>query len=87
MRLFRRVIGHLAVTGGVALTDGVLSQIVGAGLAARLSAKLGEGILNGVLTARIGLAAAELCRPLPYLALEPPRLSDIAAGLMRNEKG
>jgi putative membrane protein len=60
-----------------------LSQVVGAGLAARLSAKLGEGVLNGVLTARVGLAAIEICRPMPFLGATPPKLSDIAASLLR----
>ncbi len=39
---------------------------MGAGLRARLSAKLGEGLLNGVLTARIGIAALEACRPMDF---------------------
>jgi putative membrane protein len=82
-RLFRRVLGHLALTGGVAMTDSVLSQLVGAGLAARISAKLGEGVLNGVLTARVGIAAIEMCRPLPYLKAEPLKLGDIAATLLK----
>ncbi len=42
LRLGRRILGHLAITGGVAITDSVLSQLVGHGLAARLSAKLGK---------------------------------------------
>jgi putative membrane protein len=85
-RLFRRVLSHLALTGGVAMTDSVLSQIVGAGLAARLSAKLGEGVLNGVLTARVGLAAIEICRPMPFLGATPPKLSEIAASLLRRSE-
>ena len=54
LRLFRQVISHLAVTGGVAVTDSLLQQVIGHGLAARLSARLGEGMLNGLLTARLG---------------------------------
>ena len=69
LKLTGRVISHLAVTGGVALADSFVSQIVGTGLAARLSAKLGEGVLNGVLTARVGIAAASLCRPLPFIEM------------------
>ncbi len=83
LRLFRKVLSHLALTGGVAMTDSILSQVVGAGLAARLSAKLGEGVLNGVLTARVGLAAIEVCRPMPFLAAEPPKLSEIASSLLK----
>ena len=85
LRLGRKVLEHLAITGGMAVTDGVLSQVLGAGLAARLSAKLGEGVLNGILTARIGLVAIAICRPMPFIAESEPRLSELAGGLMRAE--
>lgn len=83
VRLFRHVIAHLAVTGSMAATDGLVQQILGHGVAAKLSAKLGEGVLNGLLTARLGLAAIEVARPLPFAALKPPVLADLAAGLGR----
>lgn len=77
-RLGMRVLGHLAVTGGMAVADSALGQIIGSGMAARLSAKLGEGVLNGVLTARVGIAALDLCRPLPFTELPPVKLSEVA---------
>jgi putative membrane protein len=81
MRLMRLAIGHLAVTGGMALSDGLVQQLVGHGLAARLSARLGEGMINGMMTARIGLAALDVCRPLPWLAGPPPGLGDVMTTL------
>jgi putative membrane protein len=87
LRLARRILGHLAITGGVAITDSVLSQLVGHGLAARLSAKLGEGVLNGLLTARVGLAAIAACRPLPFLAGEEPKLQDVAGEILSDPLG
>ncbi len=87
LRLGRRILGHLAITGGVAISDSVLSQLVGHGLAARLSAKLGEGVLNGLLTARVGLAAMAACRPLPFLAAEEPKLQDVAGEILSNPLG
>jgi putative membrane protein len=48
---------------------------VGRGLLGRLSARFGEGAVNGILTARIGLAAIDLCRPLPFLNRAKPSLS------------
>lgn len=80
-RLARQVLGHLVVTGGVAAGDAVIQQVLGQGLAARLSAKLGEGVLNGLLTARVGLAAIAVCRPLPFVEAQPPGLSDVAGDL------
>lgn len=64
-RLARSVLAHLAVTGSIAVGDSFVQQIVGHGLAARLSAKLGEGVVNGMMTARIGIAAMETARPCP----------------------
>ncbi|OYX86886.1 MAG: TIGR01620 family protein [Azorhizobium sp. 35-67-5] len=84
VRLARHVVSHLAVTGGMAAGDSLVQQIVGHGLAARLSARLGEGVVNGLLTARLGLAAIAVTRPLPFAALPAPRLSDVASGLVRS---
>lgn len=83
LRLARGVLAHLAVTGMMAAGDEFVHQIVGQGLAARLSAKLGEGVVNGMMTARIGLAAMETARPLPYLAARRPGLSDFLPALTR----
>jgi putative membrane protein len=87
LSLARRILTHLAITGGVAITDGVVSQLVGHGMAARLSAKLGEGVLNGLLTARVGLACIAACRPLPFLAGAEPRLQDVAGDILSNPLG
>jgi putative membrane protein len=83
LRLFRQVISHLAVTGGVAVSDSLFQQVIGHGLAARLSARLGEGMVNGLLTARLGLLAIDLVRPLPFYELPRPALNDLAATLLR----
>ena len=83
LRLLRHIIAHLAFTGGIAAGDSLIQQMLGHGVAAKLSAKLGEGVLNGLLTARLGLAAIEVARPLPFAALPKPALSDIAGDLLR----
>jgi putative membrane protein len=76
IRLFRDVIAHLAVTGAVAAGDSLIQQVVGHGLAAKLSARLGEGVINGLMTARIGISAMDLCRPMPFKALKRPGIGD-----------
>ena len=83
LRLARAAVTHLAVTGGIAAGDSLVQQILGHGLAARLSARLGEGVINGLLTARVGIAAIEVCRPLPFVNGKPPRLGDVMAELRR----
>jgi putative membrane protein len=81
-RLTKAVVSHLAVTGSIAVGDTLLQQVIGHGFAARLSAKLGEGIVNGLMTARIGLSAIDICRPLPFLAADRPQLKDLTADLV-----
>lgn len=83
IRLGRTVLTHLAITGGLAAGDSLVQQLLGQGLAARISAKLGEGVVNGMLTARVGIAAIDVCRPLPFLNGRPPRLGDVLAELTR----
>jgi len=85
-RLARAVATHLTLTGAVAVGDSLLQQIVGHGVASRISAKLGEGVLNGLLTARIGLSAMAVCRPMPFIAEKPPSISDVAPFLMKRDK-
>jgi putative membrane protein len=83
IRLMRHVIAHLAITGGMAASDSLIQQVLGHGIAAKLSQRLGEGVLNGLLTARLGLAAIDVIRPLPFTALPRPALSDLAKDLLR----
>ncbi|MER9313946.1 TIGR01620 family protein [Mesorhizobium sp. M0659] len=80
-RLARSVLAHLAVTGSIAVGDNFVQQIVGHGLAARLSARLGEGVVNGMMTARIGIAAMETARPLPFIAGRRPGMGDFLSAL------
>jgi putative membrane protein len=82
IRLFRHVVAHLAMTGGMAAGDSLIQQVLGHGVAAKLSARLGEGVLNGLLTARLGLAAIEVARPLPFVALSRPALADLVPDLI-----
>ena len=80
-RLLRDVLAHLAVTGSIAVGDSLVQQVLGHGLASRLSARLGEGVINGLMTARIGIAAMDLCRPLAFHALKRPGIGDFIGDL------
>ena len=79
IKLARMVVTHIVLTGGIALGDDVIQQLVGHGLTAKLSARLGEGLFNGALTTRIGLAAIDVCRPLPYIEVQRPRFRELVA--------
>ncbi|MFN4208363.1 MAG: YcjF family protein [Agrobacterium albertimagni] len=87
LRLLRDVFAHLAVTGSIAIGDGLAQQVLGHGLAARLSTRLGEGVINGLMTARIGIAAMDLCRPLPFRAAKRPGIGDFIGDLTPSMAG
>lgn len=88
-RLAKRVVTHLAATGAIAVGDGLVQQLLGQGLAAKLSARLGEGVINGLLTARVGIAAIDVCRPLSFDHEQRPGVNDFLSELVKfgSDKG
>ncbi len=76
-RLTRAVMSHLVATGAVAVGEDMLEPILGGGILAKLSRRFGEGLVNGALTARVGVAAMEVCRPLPFSRKARPSVRSI----------
>ena len=87
IKLARSIGAHIAITGGMAVGDSLLQQLVGHGIASRISARMGEGVLNGLLTARVGLSALAVCRPMPFSVDKPPGVSDVAPFLFSKGRG
>ena len=79
--LVRRIFVAIALTGGLEAGDNVISEALGGGIAGRVSARLGQGVVNGLLTARIGLGAIRAVRPMPYLRARPPRLTEMGLAI------
>ncbi len=77
--LLRRVFSHLLATGALALGDDLISSVAGGGILSKLSRRFGEGVINGALTARVGIAAMEMCRPMPFVALPKPKVSNLVS--------
>lgn len=75
IRLMRRVFSALLAAGAMALADDLIGSVTSGGILSKLSRRFGEGVVNGALTARVGLAAMELSRPLPFVALPKPGTS------------
>ena len=86
-RLARMVVTHIVATGSIALTDDLIGQFLGQDLLRRVSRRLGEGVFNGALTARIGAAAVEVTRPLPFIEAPPVRVRDFLGELMKRTPG
>jgi putative membrane protein len=76
-RLTRAVLTHLVATGAVAVGDDLIGSVAGGSVLSRVSRRFGEGVVNGALTARVGVAAMEVCRPLPFGAGRRPSVTGI----------
>jgi putative membrane protein len=83
LKLARMVVSHLAVTGGLALSDNLIQHVVGKGVLGRLSARFGEGAVNGIMTSRIGLAARDVCRPIPQADSKKESLGSLLRELVK----
>jgi putative membrane protein len=84
------VFAHLAATGALAVGDDMIHSVAGGGILSRISRRFGEGVVNGALTARVGVATMDLCRPLPFRALPRPKTTTLVsrglAGLFADGK-
>lgn len=76
-RLARAVMTHLVATGAVAVGDDLISSVAGGGVVSKISRRFGEGVVNGALTARVGVAAMEVCRPLPFAQTRRPSVTGL----------
>lgn len=76
-RLTRAVFAHLVATGIVAAGDDLIEPLLGGSVLSKLSRRFGEGLVNGALSARVGVAAMEVCRPLPFSDRHRPKVRHI----------
>lgn len=74
-RLLRRVFAAVLGAGAIALADDLIGSVASGGILAKVSRRFGEGVVNGALTARVGIAAMELSRPMAFTALKKPGTS------------
>lgn len=85
IRLFRLVLINIAFAGASEMVREIGMDWMSQDLAARLSTRAAQGIGAGLLTARLGIKAMELCRPLPWLE-DKPRLGDFRRELLTQVK-
>ena len=64
-------------TGAVAAGEDLLEPVLGGSVLSKLSRRFGEGLVNGALSARVGVAAMEVCRPLPFSPRHRPSVRGI----------
>ena len=77
VRLLRRTLRNVVAAGVAELVSDAAVETLGASLLSFLSTRAGQGVLNGVLAARLGLSAMQVCRPLPFAENELPSLKQL----------
>lgn len=82
-RLLRAVAVHLMATGVVAAGDDIVGPLLGGSVLSKLSRRFGEASVNALLTARVGVAAIEICRPMPFVAETRPRATSLALDTLK----
>ncbi|SMH48419.1 TIGR01620 family protein [Azospirillum agricola] len=82
LRLLRRMLANIAVAGVAESAHHVAVEALGGSLAAAVSTRMGQGVINGLLTARVGITAMHLCRPIAFGPDNRPSLNRIRKELL-----
>jgi len=75
IKLIKQVFVNMAYAGVSELVADFGSDMLGAELLGKLSARFAQGLGAGMLTARLGAKTMELCRPIPFK--EKPKLTQV----------
>lgn len=86
-KLLKQILHNLAFAGASEVAMDAGSALLGSSLTSSLSARAGQGIGAGLFTARTGLTAIKLCRPLPEQDQPKGLLQQIARGIVQKLGG
>ncbi len=82
--LLRKVLHNIAFAGVSEISIHASSHLLSSSITASLSAKAGQGLGAGLFTARSGLQAIRLCRPLPLDKTDPIKLESIYQSILES---
>lgn len=83
IRLAKRGVRNIVIAGVGDLVSHAAVETAGASLLKMLSARAGQGAINGLLAARIGLSVMQICRPIPFAENELPSLKKLRAEIFK----
>jgi len=84
IKLIKQVFVNMAYAGASELVADFGSDMLGAELLGKLSARFAQGLGAGMLTARLGAKTMELCRPIPIE--EKPKLTHVRKKIAKQIK-
>ena len=86
IKLIRGIIGNIIYAGTSEIVTDLGTQLLSVEMSGKLSARLGQGLGGGLLTARLGYQAMALCRPLEFNEQTKPKLKGIHKELLLDLK-
>ncbi len=85
--LLKKVVRNMMLTGAGEMIADAGVEIIGGSVSSIVSSRIAQGVGVGVLTARLGLHAMKVCRPLPFDESEKPKISKVRKLLLTKVKG
>lgn len=76
VKLIKQVVINMAYAGASELVTDLGADLLGAELLGKLSTRMAQGLGAGMLTARLGIKAMYMCRPIPFDG-EAPKLGQV----------
>lgn len=86
IKLIRGIITNIVYAGTSEIIADLGTQLLSVEMSGKLSARLGQGLGGGLLTARLGYQAMALCRPISFEDKSRPKLSGIHKELLLDLK-
>lgn len=85
--LLKRLMAALLWAGGSELALDMASDVIGSELTAKLSARAGQGVIAGLLVARLGNLAQQQLRPLPAGKTAKVSIKALSSALLQRFNG
>lgn len=87
IRLWRQILTNLAYAGLSEIAVDAGTQWLSAELMSKLSARAGQGMGAGLLTARLGYQVIQLTRPIPFKYVKKPGYSRLQKDVLKQLSG
>jgi len=86
LSLMKKVLQSLAYAEVTELVADSAAETLGGSIVASLSTHVATGIGGGIMTARVGIHAMQICRPLPYVQSDKPSLKGVRREILKSIK-
>jgi putative membrane protein len=87
IKLFKLVLVNMALAGASELAIESSTDLLSLNVVEKLSARAGQGLGVGLLTARLGIRTLSLLRPIPFAKDQKPKLGAVRSAIVDSLKG